>query len=112
MKKNGTGRDRKGKFTHGNRGGPGRPPRATEAEYLAVTFGECPLYEWGAIVCRAVLDAKKGDSRAREWLSRYLLPEPTKDSITPIEEREPIQLVLSSTTCGHIPELPPGYGAL
>jgi hypothetical protein len=82
-----------------------------EREYLETVIGECPLSEWAAVVRRALLDAKRGDGQARQWLSRYLLPEP-KDSPTPIEEQKPIQLVLSSTTCGHIPELPPGYGAL
>jgi hypothetical protein len=66
-------RHKNGQFSEGNSGGPGRPPRRVEAEYLKVTMRTCSLEDWAAIVKRAVLDAKKGDGRARDWLGKYLL---------------------------------------
>jgi hypothetical protein len=39
---------------------------------LALTRA-CPLEKWQAICRRAVADAEKGDAKARDWLSRYLL---------------------------------------
>ncbi len=110
IKKSGS-RDKKGRFTPGHPGGPGRPPRATEEEYLAVTIGECPIEAWQKIVAKAVLDAQKGDSRAREWLSRYLLPE-KKDGVITAVSTGFVQLTLSSDFCGPVPELADGYGEM
>jgi hypothetical protein len=62
-----------GQFAKGNPGGPGRPRRAVEQEYLAVLSEAVPLDTWRAICERAAKDAKAGDHRARDWLSRYLL---------------------------------------
>jgi hypothetical protein len=75
---NGTasGRDGDGRFALGNPGGPGRPPRVTERDYLAALAGECPPETWRAICRRAVNDALAGDAKARDWLSRYLLGSP------------------------------------
>lgn len=69
-------RDAKGQFAKGNAGGPGRPKRQTETEYLQTMAGACTLEDWGDIVQKAVADAKEGDARARKWLSSYLLGEP------------------------------------
>jgi hypothetical protein len=63
-----------GQFAQGNPGGPGRPPRATEKEYLGVLNEECSLEKWRAICRRAVADAENGDSKARGWLSTYVHP--------------------------------------
>jgi hypothetical protein len=65
-----------GRFAAGNPGGPGRPRRAIEREYLARLSDAVPLDAWQAIVERAVEDAKAGDARARDWLARYLVGEP------------------------------------
>jgi hypothetical protein len=67
------GRNDKGRYANGNQGGPGRPPLAREKDYLRVTVGGCSVDDWGAIVQRAVKDAKQGDPRARDWLSRHLI---------------------------------------
>ncbi len=68
-----TGRDGSGKFADGNLGGPGRPRRAIEREYLA-TLGEAvTLNDWREVVARAVTDAKAGDAPARAWLAKYLV---------------------------------------
>jgi len=67
------GRDAGGRFSFGNPGGPGRPRRAIEREYLA-TLGEAvSLKDWRRVVARALADAIAGDARARQWLSGYLV---------------------------------------
>jgi hypothetical protein len=66
-------RDDLGRFVTGNAGGPGRPRRAVEQDYLAALLDTVPLTRWMNIVARAVEDAEKGDARARSWLSAYLL---------------------------------------
>lgn len=67
------GREASGQFANGNAGGPGRPRRAIERDYLAALSDACPPDTWRQIVTRAVDDAKAGDPKAREWLTRYLL---------------------------------------
>ncbi len=71
-----TGRNADGTFAPGNSGGPGRPARATERQYMAVVMAACDLETWQAIVERAVTDARNGDSTARAWLASYLLGKP------------------------------------
>jgi hypothetical protein len=66
------GRGERGRFADGNPGGPGRPRRATERQYLRALVGAVPLKDWRAIVKRAVEDAKAGDGQARNWLSKHL----------------------------------------
>jgi len=66
-------RDENGRFADGNAGGPGRPRRTIEREYLATLGDVVSLGEWREIVLRAVADAKAGDARARDWLSKYLV---------------------------------------
>ncbi len=67
------GRAHGGQFAKGNVGGPGRPRRVVETDYLATLSEAVPLDAWQAIVARAVEDAKCGDARARDWLTRYLI---------------------------------------
>lgn len=77
------GRNADGTFAEGNPGGPGRPARATERQYMAVVMGACDLDTWQAIVERAVADAKNGDGNARAWLASYLLGKPSPTHIAP-----------------------------
>src|SRR5215510_12540897 len=72
------GRNGAGQFAPGNPGGPGRPRRVAERDYLVTLTEECPPETWRAICRRAVADAKAGDSKARDWLSRYLLGNPAE----------------------------------
>jgi hypothetical protein len=67
------GRTVGGQFAEGNPGGPGRPRRAIERDYLAALSDACGPETWREIVERAVADAKNGDAKAREWLAHYLL---------------------------------------
>ena len=73
-----TGNDRAqgGRFAPGNPGGPGRPRRETERDYLRVMTEAVPLETWKAIVESAVRDAGQGDRAAREWLASYLMGRP------------------------------------
>ncbi len=70
-------RDREGKFVPGTQGGPGRPPRKVESEYLRTLAEVCPPEVWKQICQKAVQNALAGEARARDWLSRYLLGETT-----------------------------------
>jgi hypothetical protein len=67
------GRNRNGTFAPGNPGGPGRPRRPAEKEYLAVLTDVADLDTWREICKRAAEQAKAGNPKAREWLSRLLL---------------------------------------
>jgi hypothetical protein len=81
-KTEGNGRDSKGRFTAGNSGGPGRPRRETERQYLATISDACPPDAWREIVKRAVEDAKAGDPKARDWLAAYLVGRPASSALT------------------------------
>lgn len=51
----------------------GRPSRLVETEYLHAIMGVATLQEWRVIARKAVNQAKEGDPKARDWLSKYLL---------------------------------------
>jgi hypothetical protein len=70
-------RDRQsGRFLAGNSGGPGRPRRVIETDYLTALSEAVSLDAWCAVVGKALEQAQSGDAKAREWLSTYLLPRP------------------------------------
>ena len=69
-------RDHMGRFAAGNSGGPGRPKRQAEEDYLQTLSERVPLALWAEIVDRAASDAAAGDAKARDWLSKYLMPQP------------------------------------
>src|SRR6516165_241365 len=60
-------------FQPGNPGGPGRPRRVVERDYLAVAVGAVSAADWRKVVKKALEQAIKGDSRARDWLGRRLV---------------------------------------
>ena len=66
-------RQSNGRFAKGNPGGPGRPRRSVEREYLAALSAAVSVSDWARIVEKAKEDAISGDSRAREWLAKHLL---------------------------------------
>ena len=71
-----------GRFLPGNPGGPGRPRRAIEADYLAALSEAVPMESWRAIIAKAVEQARDGDAKAREWLSNHLVGKPTGDALS------------------------------
>jgi hypothetical protein len=88
------GRAAGGRFAVGNPGGPGRPKRETERQYLDALRRGVPMEEWEKVVARALADAKRGDAKAREWLSKYLVgddPLVMLDVLDRLEELESTQ---------------------
>ena len=77
--KNEIDRDHMGRFAVGNGGGPGRPKRQAEEDYLQTLSERVPLALWAEIVDKAASDAAAGDAKARDWLSKYLMPQPGAD---------------------------------
>lgn len=67
------GRASNGQFTAGNKGGPGRPRRAVEADYLKELSDALSMDAWREICQRAIDDARQGDKAAREWVSKFAL---------------------------------------
>jgi hypothetical protein len=66
-------RDEKGRFATGNKGGPGRPSRAVELDYLNAVREAVPPERLRKIARRAGRDAENGDPKARRWLSDVLI---------------------------------------
>lgn len=73
---NGDERDSGGRFAPGNRGGPGRPRRAVELDYLKSMSAVCTPERWEKVVEAAVVAAENGDATARLWLTKHLVGEP------------------------------------
>ena len=70
-------RDAIGRFMKGASGNPqDRLPKQVEQTYLQVCEGVCSFDVWREIVAKAVEQAKRGDARARQWLSDYLVGKP------------------------------------
>lgn len=72
MAHNDDGRDAAGRFTRGNPGGPGRPRRAVETDYLRALTERVTPDVWGDIIDNVVNAARGGDMRAVAFLARYL----------------------------------------
>ena len=70
-----TDRGPNGKFIKGNKASPGRPPLATEREYLNALKTTLPLDRFQRIVDSYAKRAEKGDTRAAEVLFKYVLPQ-------------------------------------
>ncbi|MBD3299827.1 MAG: hypothetical protein GF347_00565 [Candidatus Moranbacteria bacterium] len=81
-------RDSKGRFLKGNKGSPGRAPIATERKYLASMTSVVSVDDWIEITEQAVEDAKGGNWRARDWLSKYLVGPPAYAIQMQMEEIE------------------------
>lgn len=72
------GRDDKGRFLPGHGLKGGRKPRATEERFLELLKEAVTEADWKGVVRKTVALAKKGDARARTWLSDYLMGRPTE----------------------------------
>ena len=86
---NGQHRNGNGRFAAGNPGGPGRPRRVAEIDYLRTLTEECPPETWRAVCRRAVADALAGDGRARDRLARFLLGNPAELPTLGADTRQP-----------------------
>ena len=78
-------RDSFGRWLPGQTGNKdGRLPRQTEAKYLDVTMKEVTVEKWADVIVLALEDALNEDvsahvrARAREWLAKYLIGEPSQ----------------------------------
>jgi hypothetical protein len=69
-------RDPKGRFSKGNPGGPGRPPRVIETTYLETLQANLTQERWAEICCKVIELAEAGDLRAFDLLCRHSLPPP------------------------------------
>lgn len=78
-----------GTFKKGNNGGPGRP-KGSHVKRLKVLERVCSLQEWQEICITAVENAKGGDFRARDWLSKYLVPDKVLEEMAKQEQGEPM----------------------
>lgn len=56
----------------------GTRKKRTQATYLRILSDKVTPNDWLEIIERAIDDAKKGDHRARTWLSNYLIGTPIK----------------------------------
>lgn len=87
-------RDEKGRFVKGASGNPqGRLPKETEKTYLEVCQNTCTFDVWHEITMKAVEQAKRGDARARQWLSDYLMGKPISMVMAVQEKQENIIVV-------------------
>ena len=86
-------RDENGRFVKGWKGGPGRQNRKTEDKYLLALQKCVKAKDWKAICQRAVIDAKKGDRTARQWLSDYLLGKPIQE--LKVDARTDLSIILT-----------------
>lgn len=88
-------RDSKGRFVKGASGNPqGRLPKQTETSYLQVSESVCTFDVWREIVAKAVEQAKRGDARARQWLSDYLIGKPIS-MVMAVQEKQEMQVNIS-----------------
>jgi hypothetical protein len=95
------GRNTNGTFGPGNPGGPGRPRRAVEQGYLAALAEAVSLEDWREVAARAVADAKHGNAKARDWLSKHLLGD---EPLALVELSEELERVKSLLGVGHEPD--------
>src|SRR5260370_42073576 len=90
-------RNANGAFAPGNPGGPGRPRRGVERQYLAAFAEAVSPSDWRAIIQRAVADAKAGNAKARDWLSKYLVGD---EPLALVELTEDLQRLKSELGVG------------
>ena len=71
-------RDDKGRFVKGSSGNPsGRP--IDQFKYQKKIDSTLSLKEWREIIKKAIEQAKRGDAKARQWLSEYVAGKPVNN---------------------------------
>ena len=87
-------RDNRGRFAKGASGNPqGRLPKAIEKSYLQVSENVCTFEVWREIVMKAIEQAKRGDARARQWLSDYLVGKPIS-MVMAVQEKQETEIIV------------------
>lgn len=71
-------RNEKGQFVKGHPGGPGRPRREVEAQYLNVMLGAVSESEWQKVVNAMIKQAQRGNVAAATWLGNYVQGKPVE----------------------------------
>ena len=85
-------RNSRGQFIKGNRAGTGRPTRAVELDYLRTLSDTITLDDWRGICSKAVEDAKSGNSKARDWVTKYVMGNDTKTSLMDVAVRDALAI--------------------
>ena len=95
-----TDRDANGRFiknngsANGNKGGPGRPPKAREERYYEIAMNTVTFTRWEKIINKAAEQAERGDATARKWLSEFLAPQAQRHELSgPDSGPVPIRMV-------------------
>lgn len=94
-------RNSSGQFLPGFSGNlHGRLPRQTEAKYLDVTMKTVSVEDWAEICQKALEDALDIEdpqvrARAREWLAKYLIGEPSQLHQLLYREERDIRIVVT-----------------
>lgn len=93
-------RNSSGQFLPGFSGNlQGRLPRQTEAKYLDATMKTVSVESWAEICQKALEDALDVDpqvrARAREWLAKYLIGEPSQLHQLLYREERDIRIVVT-----------------
>lgn len=87
-----TDRNNKGQFVEGNKAGKGRPSRAIELDYLRTLSDTVTLDDWRGICSKAVEDAKAGNPKARDWVTKYIMGGDTSTSLMDIAVRDVLEI--------------------
>lgn len=85
-------RNNKGQFVEGNKVGIGRPSRAIELDYLRSLSDTITVDDWRDICSKAVKDAKAGNAKAREWITRHVLGSNPTASLMDIAIRDAMNI--------------------
>ena len=85
-------RNSSGQFIKGNKAGTGRPTRAVELDYLRTLSDTITLDDWRGICSKAVEDAKSGNSKARDWVTKYVMGNDTKTSLMDVAVRDALAI--------------------
>ena len=86
-------RDQKGRFEKGHEKIGGRKARAIEERYLEAFKSSVTVEDFIAIVQRAVLDAKRGDTAARKFIADYLIGTPVEKIQTDFDGKITLRVV-------------------
>lgn len=85
-------RDEKGRFKKGASGNPGGRP-IDQSKYLKKIDTALTFKSWRAIIKKAIEQAERGDSKARQWLSDYVLGKPTQNVNQKLEHMGVVDVV-------------------